>query len=439
MEKVVVVGAGPAGLFAAQELVNHAYDVTVVDKAGVVGGQGLNIDGKFNFHIKVGWDSAEFLPEPEAWGVVDKIEKTFEKYGDADNYYDEKKLDDLVQKSNQAGIEFIKIKQKHIGSDLLPGIMNKFKDDLEKSGVKFKLKTSAGNLLLKNGLIEEVATSDGNLECDHAILAPGRPGYSWLKDMCDRLGLDVKFNPLDVGVRVEVRNELFRDIVELYNCHDPKFHIRTPSHDDFVRTFCVCYGGYVTKEKYGNLYGVNGHSYSKRGNHSDNTNFAFLVRRELTEPVSDTTAVGEKLMELGNVWGGGKPIIQRLDDVKNHRRSTWERIGKSYVNPTLRDVTPGDITSALDYRTVYDILEGLEMLDKVIPGVNAGHTLLYYPEIKFYARRVVTNGLLQTKIQNLYVAGDGAGVSRGIVGAAATGIIAARGIKEGKMVKKFSK
>ena len=430
MDKVVIVGAGPAGLFAANELIEDAYNVTVVDKMDRVGGQGLNIDGKFNFHPKIGGDLTEFLSESDAWTVIDKIEKTFDKYGDVDDYYDEEKLDKLKEKSIQAGIEFIKIRQKHIGSDLLPGIMDKYKSDLKDRGVKFKLRTKAEDLILRNDRIEEIVTNDGNLKCDYAILAPGRSGYSWLREQCNKLGLEVKFNPLDVGVRIEVKNEVFKEIVEDYKCHDPKFHIFTPSYDDFVRTFCVCYGGYVTKERYGNLYGVNGHSYSKRGKHSENTNFAFLVRRELTEPASDTTEVGEKLMQLTNAWSGKKPLIQRLGDIKKHRRSNWGRIRKSYVNPTLRDVTPGDITSALDYRTVYNILEGLELLDKVIPGVYSNHTLLYAPEVKFYARRVVTNGLLQTKIKNLFVAGDGAGVSRGIVGAAATGIIAARGIKQ---------
>jgi uncharacterized FAD-dependent dehydrogenase len=434
LEKVVIVGAGPAGLFAANELINHAYDVKVVDAMSKVGGQGLNIDGKFNYHPKIGGDLTEFLPdEDKAWEVIRKIEGIFDKYcdGKAEVYYNEEKLEELKQRAIRAKIDFIKIKQKHIGSDLLPFIMTEFKRDLEASGVEFKLRTRAQDIVRNDGMIKEVVTNNGSLDCDYAILAPGRQGYSWLRDQCKNLGLNVIFNPLDVGVRVEVRNELFKEIVEDYKCHDPKFHIFTPSYDDFVRTFCVCYSGLVTKEKYGDLYGVNGHSHSKHGTLSNNTNFAFLVRRKLTEPVSDTTEVGEKLMELGNAWGGKSPIIQRLGDIKRHRRSTWDRINHSYVKPTLKEgVTPGDIMSALDYRTSQDILEGLEMLDNVIPGVFADSTLFYFPEIKYYSRRVHTNGLLQTKIPNLYVAGDGAGVSRGIVGAAATGIIAARGIKQ---------
>lgn len=424
----MIVGAGPAGLFAADELIDNAYAVTVIEEMSRVGGQGLNIDGKFNFHPKIGGDLTDFLSEAESWKLITDIETTFEKYGDADKYYDAEKLNALQEKSIKAGIEFIKIQQKHIGSDLLPEIMDKFKRDLEGRGVKFQLKTKAEDLELHENLVHKVGTSDAYVKCDYVILAPGRPGYSWLREQCEKLTLDVTFNPLDVGARVEVRNEVFKEIVEDYHCHDPKFHIYTPSYDDFVRTFCVCYGGYVTSERYRHLRNVNGHSYSKQGMQSGNTNFAFLVRRELTAPVSDTTEVGEKIMELSNVWGGNKPILQRLGDLKRHRRSRRRSIERNYVKPTLKDITPGDITSVLDYRLITDILEGLEMLDKVVPGVASDSTLLYVPEVKLYTRRVVTTGLLQTKVKNLYVAGDGAGVSRGIVGAAATGKIAAKGI-----------
>ena len=280
-------------------------------------------------------------------------------------------------------------------------------------------------------------TSKGRFECDDVLLAPGRSGHGWLKKECDELGLEVRFNPLDVGVRVEVSNKIMKDMVENYGCHDPKFHIRTPTNDDFVRTFCVCYGGFVTVESYGKspygvkLYGVNGHSYSRYGRKSKNTNFALLVRQHLTEPQVDTTRYGYSFALMGNTIAGEKTLIQRVADLQDHRRSTWERIGRSSVKPTLSKeyATPGDIRMALSYKVTRDIMEGLEMLDKVIPGVYTGNTLVYAPEIKFYARRVMTNGLLQTSIPNLYVAGDGAGVSRGIVAAAATGIVAARGIK----------
>ena len=163
---------------------------------------------------------------------------------------------------------------------------------------------------------------------------------------------------------------------------------------------------------------------------SNNCNFALLVRVKLTEPLENTTEYGRAIARQINTLGGGKPIVQRLGDLRRHRRSTWERIGKSYVKPTLKDVTPGDIAMAYPHRIIMDIQEALEKLGEVVPGINSDSTLLYGPEIKFYAMRIETNKTLQTKTPNIFVAGDGAGVSRGIVGAAATGMIAAKGIKK---------
>ncbi|MGB9623205.1 MAG: NAD(P)/FAD-dependent oxidoreductase, partial [Candidatus Bathyarchaeia archaeon] len=191
--------------------------------------------------------------------------------------------------------------------------------------------------------------------------------------------------------------------------------------------FCTCPRGFVVREAYGEgLFGVNG--YSMRDTGSSNVNFALLTKVGLTEPLENTMEYGRRIAQLSNTIGGGRPLLQRLGDLRAHRRSTWERIKKSYVEPTLRDVTPGDISMAYPSRIVKNVLESLEILDTVIPGVNSESTLIYAPEIKFYAMRIQTDNHLRTRISNLYVAGDGAGISRGIVGAAATGIIAARSI-----------
>ena len=437
MKKVALVGGGPAGLFAARKLIDFGFDVTVIEKSPVVGGSGLIIDGKFNYHPKIGGDLTEFLSEEDAWKTVDDVQTIFKEYGAEGGSYDLEKLRKLEEKAIKVGIDFIPIKQSHVGSDLLPSIIHCFKEDLEKRGVKFKLNCSADDINVKDDKVTEVITNKGNVKCDFAVLAPGRSGESWFKHLCEKHGLEVKFNPIDVGIRVEVRNEIMNEIVEDYQCWDPKFHIYTSRSDDFVRTFCVCPGGYVTKDFYGSdLVGVNGHSLSKSGKPSENTNFAFLVRIAFTEPIEDTTEYGKSIVYQANILGGKKPLIQRLGDLKNKRRSYWDRIEKSYVKPTLYkdkqgefEVTPGDISMALPERVMTNIHEALEKLDKVIPGVYSDSTLLYAPEVKFYARRVVTNKCLQTsKIKNLFVAGDGAGVSRGIVGAATTGMIAANGI-----------
>ncbi|MFQ6053071.1 MAG: NAD(P)/FAD-dependent oxidoreductase, partial [Candidatus Bathyarchaeia archaeon] len=297
----------------------------------------------------------------------------------------------------------------------------------EEGGVRMVLNTRATGLEVEGGVVRAVETDGGSYPADAVLLAPGRGGSGWLAGLMGRLGVGLRFNPIDIGFRVEVSNEVMDEIIYGCGCWDPKFHIYTPSYDDFVRTFCVCPRGFVVREAYEDaLFGVNGHSMRERG--SPNTNFALLTRVSLTEPLENTTEYGRHIAQMANTLGGKQPLLQRLGDLRGHRRSTWGRIDRSYVEPTLTEVTPGDISMAYPRRIVRDLLEGLEMLDRVISGVNSDSTLIYAPEIKFYAMRIETDRRLRTALPKLYVAGDGAGVSRGIVGAAATGIIAARGV-----------
>jgi hypothetical protein len=426
LAKVLIVGAGPAGLFAAKELADSC-DVTIIEQKNYIGGSGLYSDGKMNFHPQIGGDLLEFLSEGDALKILEDIKQIFKGYGMAEVSNDWEKLTELERRATTAGIKFIPIRQNHVGSDYLPKVMNNFKIDLEKKGVKFKLNTKLLEFNSKNGKI--IAKADkGNEEADYIILSPGRVGSLWLIEMAKKLGLEMHFNPVDIGVRVEALNSVLEEIVNDYQCWDPKFHIRTHHYDDDIRTFCVCPYGFVVKEFYEEeIFGVNGHSMKDKK--SSNCNFALLVRTELTQPLENTTEYGRFVAKQTNTLGGGKPIIQRVKDLRMNRRSTWERIGKSYVTPTLKDVTPGDISMAYPYRIVTNILEALDKLEKVIPGIGSGSTLLYAPEIKFYAMRIETNKMLQTAIPNIFVAGDGAGISRGITIAAATGMIAAKGIK----------
>jgi len=204
------------------------------------------------------------------------------------------------------------------------------------------------------------------------------------------------------------------------------YSLQTPTFDDTVRTFCPCPNGFVAVENYGEYVCINGHSNS--GNESPNSNFALLQEIRLTEPVENTTDYAISIAKLATTIGGGKPIIQRLMDLRKRRRSNEDRIKKSSLIPSLSGCTPGDISMALPYRLVNNLLEALEILDNVLPGINAGSNFLYAPEIKLRGSRIKTDSNLQTKIKGMYVAGDGAGVSGNIIGAAATGIIAARGI-----------
>jgi len=451
---VLIVGAGPSGLFAAGELAGD-LQVVVADKGRAMegricmalqngkcrrcspcnintglGGAGGLSDGKLNLRPDIGGNLEEFVSLDKAWSIVHQVDDLFLKHGATEKLYspNEDEVSGVLRESAASGIKFIPIIQRHMGSDKTPAIINSIKQELESKGVKFLLQTEVTELVVEDGEVKGARLrsheGDFEIECSYILAAPGRIGSTWLAEEMKKLQIPIKHNPVDVGVRVEVP-QIVMDHVTSINW-DPKFHINTRTYDDFVRTFCTCNRGFVVEEVYNNFTGVNGHSMQEKT--SENTNFAFLVRVELTEPVEDTSAYASSIASITTTLGGGKPLIQRLGDLRAGRRSTWKRIERSNVVPTLKSVTPGDVAMALPHRLVVDILEGLEALDKVIPGVASDSTLIYAPEIKLYAMRVEVNKKLQTSVKGLYTAGDGAGVSRGIVGAAATGIIAGRDI-----------
>jgi uncharacterized FAD-dependent dehydrogenase len=455
---ILIIGAGPAGLFAASELASH-FNVVIVDKGrdmnkrscmalkngscrkckpcnitGGVGGAGGLSDGKLNLKPDIGGDLEEFVSNEEAWKIVNEIDEFFLRHGAPDELYspDEEKISDILRKSAASGIKFIPIVQRHMGSDKTPAIINSIKDELEKEGVKFVLGTEILDIVadkrVEAVIARNIKEGEFKIECKYIIAAPGRVGAYWLANQMNKLNIPIKHNPVDIGVRVELPQVIMNEITRIN--WDPKFHIITRTYDDFVRTFCVCNQGFVVEEAYDGFIGVNGHS--MRDKISENTNFAFLVRVELTEPIENTSDYAFSIATIANTLGGGKPLLQRLGDLKKGRRSTWRRLERSNVVPTFDSVTPGDIAMALPHRLIVDIIEGLGALDNVIPGIASDSTLLYAPEIKLYAMRVQLDNGMQTRISGLYAAGDGAGVSRGIVGAAATGIIAARDILKGK-------
>jgi len=428
LSKIVIVGAGPAGLWAAHQL-SVKHHVTILEKHNFVGGSGLHSDGKLNFHPQIGGDLTEFMTLEEAWKLTYRIRDSFKDLGVEMAHSDEGGLRRLEAEASKAGIKFVKIEQNHIGSDYLPDVIAEMRKQLEERDVDIRLRTEAKDIIIQDGRVTAVVNDEENFPADSVLLAPGRIGSQWLIDQMNKHNVPMKYNPIDIGVRVEVPNEVMDEVIHGYGCWDPKFHLYTPSYDDFVRTFCVCPAGFVVREPYGDgLFGANGHS--MRDTKSNNTNFALLTRMSLTQPLENTTIYGTRIAQLANTLGGHKPILQRLGDLRKYQRSTWERLDRSYVSPTLRDVTPGDLTMAYPQRIIKDLTEGLEMLDRVMPGINSDSTLLYGPEIKFYAMRIAADNHLRTRINNLYVAGDGAGVSRGIVGAAATGLVAAQGMME---------
>jgi hypothetical protein len=449
---VIIVGAGPAGMFAADELAGR-LDTLIIDQGrdidrreckmkrrGIcthcdpcdimcgVGGAGTYSDGTLNLRPDVGGDLAEQTGDPEyAWELVDHVDKVFVRYGAPDQMYIPKgeEVELLKRRAAAVGARFIEITQRHMGSDNAPKVIGNFEKDLKDRGVEFLLSTKVDDLIIEdNACVGVVLEDKSEIRSRFTIIAPGRVGATWIDEVVKKHKIGAKYAPIDVGVRVEVPAIIMDPITKINR--DPKFHIQTKTYDDFVRTFCTNEHGFVVKEEYEGFIATNGHS--MRNQESENTNFAFLVRVELTEPIENTVRYGRSIAKLATTIGGGKPVLQRMGDLRRGRRSTEARLMKNTVVNTLKDVTPGDISMALPHRIVTDIREGLEVLNEIIPGVASDSTLLYAPEVKFYSMQVLVDRNMESSVKNLFAAGDGAGLSRDIVNAAATGVIAARGI-----------
>ncbi len=449
---VIIVGAGPAGMFAADELAGKK-DVLIIDQGrsidereckmkrqGIcthcspcdimcgVGGAGTYSDGTLNLRPDVGGDLAlQVQDHGYAWKLVDHVDKVFVKYGAPEQLYIPRgeEVEHLKRRAAAFGARFIEITQRHMGSDNAQRVIGSFEKDLKDRGIEFLLNTSVDDLIIKNDACTGVILKNGlEIGSRSTIISPGRVGATWIDGLVKKHKIGAKYAPIDVGVRVEVPAIVMDPITRINR--DPKFHIQTKTYDDFVRTFCTNEHGFVVKEEYEGFIATNGHS--MRNMQSDNTNFAFLVRIDLTEPMENTVRYGRSIAKLATTIGGGKPVLQRMGDLRRGRRSTGERLKKNPVINTLKDVTPGDISMALPHRIVTDIREGLEVLNEIIPGVASDSTLLYAPEVKFYSMQVLVDRNMETTIKNLFAAGDGAGLSRDIVNAAATGVIAGRGI-----------
>eukprot|EP00831_Metopus_contortus_P050774 TRINITY_DN42661_c0_g1_i1.p1 TRINITY_DN42661_c0_g1~~TRINITY_DN42661_c0_g1_i1.p1 ORF type:complete len:327 (+),score=98.66 TRINITY_DN42661_c0_g1_i1:102-1082(+) len=316
------------------------------------------------------------------------------------------------------------INAEYMGSDNLPGYIAGMADCIRDKGVLFHTSETVTDVVVTGGKVTGVVSNRQEYTAKNVILAPGRVGAEWVSHVVQKHGIAVSQRGIEVGVRVEVHNEIMQDLCSVI--YDPTFFVRTNKYDDQARTFCTNYGGFVALENYQDFVCVNGHALMNTK--SDNTNFAFLSKVVLTDPVEDNQAYGESIGRLATLIGGGKPILQRFGDLRRGRRSTWDRIGNGYIEPTMKNVVPGDIAMALPERILTNLMDGLEQLNNVVPGVSNDETLLYAPEIKFFATQVDTRKHLETSINGLFVAGDGPGVAGNIVGAAATALIPAKEI-----------
>ncbi len=454
MYDVIIIGAGPAGLFAAYKLAeeNKKLKILLLDKGKLAenrkcpmkenggtctnckpcailsgyGGAGTFSDGKLNFIPKLGKsDLFKYMSMSDAYSLIDETEEIFNKFGmDSEvfpsNLDEAKKIDESI---SRVGANLLLIKQKHLGSDTLPNHIIGFTNYLKKQNIEILENEDVQDIINKKD-IYKVVTKKNTYECKHVVVAPGRTGAKWVQEIADKYKIDYTSQAIEIGVRVEVRKEILDPITNII--YDPTIFIKTETYNDQIRTFCTNPGGYVAKENYNGYICVNGHAL--KNTKSKNSNFAFISKVTLTEPVTNTREYGESIARIANTLGDGKPIVQSLKDLRAGRRSTHSRINKGFIEPTLTDVVAGDLALVMPHRIIINILEGLETLDKIIPGVNNGETLLYGPEIKFFSNEITTDNNMKLEKHNIYFIGDGGGKAGNIVTAAATGLIAAKDI-----------
>jgi len=455
---VIIVGAGPAGIFSALELTEkNKLNVLIIDRGPDIdkrrcpssrgfdcqhcepcsvlsgwGGAGAYSDGKLTLSTEVGGWLNQYISNKELEGLIKYVDGIYLKYGADPQVYgeDPEKVDEIERKASLAGLRLIRQKIRHMGTEKCAETLRRMRRELN-SKVTFQPRTDVKSLLVENHVIKGVETANGEkLYSKYVIIAPGRSGAEWLQSEAQFHGLKTVNNPVDIGVRVEVLASVMEELTK--TLYEPKLIYYSRAFDDQVRTFCVSPYGEVTTESYDGVLTVNGQSYAERK--TKNTNFAILVSTSFTEPFKEPIAYGKYVARLSNLLSGGV-IVQRLGDLVTGRRSTPERLARSVVTPTLKSATPGDLSFVLPYRYLADIREMLQALDTIAPGVHSRDTLLYGIEVKFYSSHLQLSNVLETKIQNMFTIGDGAGVTRGLVQASASGVIVAREILRREKLK----
>ena len=451
---VVIVGSGPSGIFAALELLTSRKNVRIliIEKGKDIdkricpmkireiscaacpecallsgwGGAGAYSDGKLNLSPHIGGSLGKYIGIDTLELMITRADATYINFGAPDELYgtNESEIATLSRLAAEHNLRFVPSRIRHIGTDRCRTVLTKIKKSLDRK-VDILFNAKAERVLTSKKKVNGIRLKNGEkFSADFVILAPGREGSRWLEREAKRLHLTLLQNPVDIGVRVEIPASVFEPLTNI--TYEPKLVFHSKTFNDRVRTFCVNPYGEVVKEYLKGIWTVNGHSYAN--SRSANTNFALLVSTVFTEPFNEPILYGSYIAGLANLLGKGV-IVQRLGDLNKGRRSTRERITQGEVQPTLKDATPGDLSFVLPYRYLSDILEMLEAIDKIAPGVNSDHTLLYGAEVKFYSMLPKLTESLETETANLFAIGDGAGVSRGLIQASVSGTIAAREIR----------
>ncbi len=438
----IIVGAGPAGMFACYEILKKkkTAKIAIIDLGERVenrkpsevmmgfGGAGTYSDGKLTLTANLSHEKAFHLISKSSYQkILDYVDSIFNDFEIDAQYYPKQteELKNLIKEAEVNDVELVLRKARHVGTDRLRVFIKDVQDYFLEKGVEILDRTKIEDIIVKEGKIEGVVTDKGKkIYGEKVLLTPGRLNARWLQKLADKYDIKYIYDKVEVGVRVEFPSSIMQRQAE--TLYETVYKVRTKTYQDIVRTFCSCPNGLVSIERYDNYICVNGHSNSDHL--GKNSNFAFLCEVNLKEPLENSIAYAKSVAELVSLLGGGKPLLQTLYDLRDGRRSTWSRLEKSFVEPSLKDVVPGDISMGLPHRVVLNLLEGLEKLDKVMPGINAGSTLLYAPEVKFRSSKIKTKKTLETSVKGLYVAGDAAGLSGSITGAAVTGIMAARGM-----------
>lgn len=457
---VIIIGAGPSGIFCAYELKEKRPELKIlmIEKGRAIenrqcpkrktkkcvgckpcsittgfAGAGAFSDGKLSLSPDVGGNLPEILGYDKALELIKESDAIYLKFGADKNVYGvdkEKEIREIRKRAIHANLKLIECPIRHLGTEEGYKIYHRLQDHLTEVGVEMQFMTMVSDIDIEDGQVKSVTTDKGETYyADHIVAAVGREGADWLSHICQNHGIETEVGTVDIGVRVEVRDEVMEFLNK--NLYEAKLVYYTPTFDDKVRTFCTNPSGEVATEYYENgLAVVNGHAYKSKEYKTNNTNFALLVSKNFTKPFKTPIEYGKQIAQLSNMLCDGKILVQTFGDYKRGRRTTEERLCRNNLIPTLKDAVPGDLSLVFPHRIMVDIEEMMLALDKVTPGIASDETLLYGVEVKFYSNKVVVDKNFETSIRGLHAVGDGASVTRGLQQASANGLSVARSILE---------